>query len=72
MFGGTIEDRDFDELWEFDPVLLRWREIDTTDSRPGARSLAGFGLDDQTGKLFLFGGLAQPSYRSFSDGWMFQ
>ncbi len=70
LFGGTRETDDFDEIWRFDLVSSTWTLLPVT--MPPARGFPASAWHGPTGALYVFGGLGQPNYTGFHDGWRFR
>lgn len=56
IFGGynTLEEKHFNDMYEFEPVTCKWREINTLGSGPCARRRQACVLVGD--RVFLFGG----------------
>lgn len=68
MFGGTTEAMDYDDLWTLDLETLTWTEH-TLAGAPSRRGGAASAMVPQRDALLFFGGLGQPDFRAFADGW---
>ncbi len=68
MYGGTTEAMDYDDLWTLDLESLTWTEHTLPES-PGRRGGAASAMVPERDALLFFGGLGQPDFRAFADGW---
>ncbi len=81
LFGGRFrksgETGDytlFDDLWQFDYLTRQWSEIDSGGAgAPPARYYPASAYDDDTGKLYIWGGLQNEdplNFRTSDDMWV--
>lgn len=77
LFGGTIDSRDFgQDMWVFDPVQVRWVEIDlsTSASIPSARCHSSMVHVPEINGIVLYGGMAHADNGNnifVDDLWVF-
>jgi hypothetical protein len=67
LFGGTNDADDRNDLWLADPSTFSF-ELQSMPNPPSARGFAASGIDEVTGTLYVFGGLAGGN-TPLSDGW---
>jgi N-acetylneuraminic acid mutarotase len=67
VYGGTIDSQDLDDLWRFDFATDTWTQLE--DPMPPPRGFAASEWDPRTQSLTVFGGLEQPNFASYADGW---
>ncbi|MFO0594822.1 MAG: kelch repeat-containing protein [Myxococcaceae bacterium] len=68
LFGGTNDTDDYGDLWLIDPLLSTFTETASTGG-PGPRGFAASGVDEVTGRLYVFGGLHTQGFTAISEGW---
>jgi N-acetylneuraminic acid mutarotase len=73
LFGGSSPDgsKYFDTTWAYDPVANQWAQLEPAGTRPGARCAPAFAVDESTGRLIMFGGVAPGVKTSLNDMWVF-
>lgn len=69
IFGGTNDTDDFGDLWIIDPIASTFERLDFPGG-PSARGFAASGIDEDTGRLFVFGGLNVVGFTAYADSWV--
>lgn len=72
LFGGTREVGDFADLWIYDAVTERFRQLEARSESgvlPSGRGFALFARDPERDQYRLMGGFQQPDFHAPIDGW---
>lgn len=68
LFGGTNDADDYDDLWLVTPGTLSF-QLEMLPGRPSRRGFAASGIDEQTGTLYVFGGLTTSTFAALADSY---
>ena len=56
FFGGYADSNYMNDLWAFNSVTMKWREIETKGDVPAQRSNCSMNYDKENNQIVIFGG----------------